>query len=220
MSKFASSINKTGSNMAEQASNRFYLLKRGILAVSLASLGLLAGCGDDGASSGPAAMPAKIKGVVSNNKGSIHHGKIEVKDKSGMTVANAEFTDGKYSVTVPAGTTYPILLIAHPPADAVLNEPVKAVVTSPIAESMDISGVSTDIVDGAIALGGITMENIAKASGVAINMRQKEGVSAGAGGSGGGPGNSGGGAGKGGHAGHNMDDMRKSSSGSDAPEKQ
>lgn len=206
--------------MAEQAAKRFYLVKCGIVAVSLAGLGLLSGCGDDGSSGGPAAMAATLKGVVSNNKGSIHHGTIEVKDKSGMTVAKSDFSDGKYSISVPAGTTYPIVLIAHPPADSVLNEPVKAVVTSPIAESMDISGVSTDIVDGAVALGGLTMENIAKASGVAINMRQKEGVSAGAGGSGGGPGNSGGGAGRGGHAGHNMDDMRKSSGETGAPEKQ
>jgi len=70
--------------------------------------------------------------------------------------------------------------------------------------------VTTDIVDGAIALGGITEQNIVKASGVAINRRQKEGgISAATGGSGGGPGNSGGGAGQGGHGGHNMDEMRK-----------
>jgi hypothetical protein len=188
-------------------------LKSGWLAISLAGLGLLTGCSDDsGISSAPAAITAKIKGLVSNNNGIVDHGKLEVKDKSGATVASGEFTNGKYSITVPAGATYPITIIAHPPADSLFKDPVKAVVTSPIAEDIDISGVSTDIVDNAISLGGLTAENIAKSSGVAINRRQKEGVSATAGGSGGGPGNSGGGAGQGGHGGHNMDDMKKSQS--------
>lgn len=189
----------------------FYLLKCSLVAISLAGIGLLSGCGDDGSSSNsaPAATAAKIKGLVSNNNGAIPHGKLEAKDNSGVTVSSTEFTDGKYSITVPAGTTYPITLIAHPPVDAILKDPVKAVVTSPIAEVMDISSVSNDIVDGAIALGGLNAGNIAKASGVAINMRQKEGVSAATGGSGGGAGNSGGGTGQGGHGGHNMEAMRK-----------
>ena len=198
----------------------FKLLKCGLLAISVTGLGLLAGCGDDSgsSSSGPAKIAAKISGKVSNKNGIIEEGKLDVRDKSGAVVTTTHFTNGQYTVTVPAGIAYPIVITAYPPVDAMLNDPVKAVVTSPIADVMDVTAVTTDIVEGAITLGGINEQNITKASGLAINMRQKEGVSAGAGGSGGGPGNSGGGAGAGGHGGHNMDAMRKSATESE-PEK-
>jgi hypothetical protein len=201
--------------MAKQSTtkNRMGGWQRGLLALSVAGLSALAGCGDGGSSGGgsaPAKAEAKISGKVSSNNGPIPDGKLEVKDSAGHVVASAHFSGGQYSVTVPPGTAYPILLTATPPADACNSDPVKAVVTSSIADNIDITGVTTDVVDGAIALGGITEQNIVKASGVAINRRQKEGgVSAASGGSGGGPGNSGGGAGAGGHAGHNMDEMRK-----------
>jgi len=190
-----------------------YFIKCGLVAVSLAGLGLLSGCGDNGSSGGnaPAKTEAKIRGKVSNNNGPIPDGKLEVRDNNGNIVATTHFNNAQYSITVPAGTAYPILFTATPPDDACVTDPVKAVVTSSIADEIDITGVTTDVVDGAIALGGITEQNIARASGVAINRRQKEGgISAATGGSGGGPGNSGGGAGAGGHGGHNMDEMRKS----------
>ncbi len=210
-----------GLNMAKTliTNTGYKFLKNALLAVSVVGLGLMAGCGDQGSSSsGPASIPAKISGKVSNKNGTIGEGKLEVQDTSGRVVTTTHFTNGQFTVAVPAGTPYPIVIAAFPPIDAQLNDPVKAVVTSPIADTMDISAVTTDIVDGAIALGGLNEQNITKASGVAINMRQKEGVSAGAGGSGGGPGNSGGGAGAGGHGGHNMDAMRKSQAESE-PEK-
>ena len=188
---------------------RFNWLKCSLVAASLAGLGLMAGCGDDGgsSSSAPAKTEAKIAGKVINKNGPVHEGKLDVRDKSGNVVTTTHFTNGQYTVTVPAGTAYPILITAHPVADEANSDPVKAVVTSSIADAMDITAVTTDVVDGAMALGGLTEQNIVKASGVAINMRQKEGVSAATGGSGGGPGNSGGGAGAGGHGGHNMDAM-------------
>lgn len=201
--------------MAKQATIKtsVYWLKCGLVAASLGGLGLLAGCGGDGGGSsggGAAKTEAKISGKVSSNNGPVGEGKLEVRDSAGQVVATTHFTGGQYSVTVPAGASYPILLTATPPADACNSDAVKAVVTSSLADSIDITGVTTDVVDGAIALGGITEQNIARASGVAINRRQKEGgISAATGGSGGGPGNSGGGAGAGGHAGHNMDEMRR-----------
>lgn len=189
-----------------------YLLKCGLVAVSVAGLGLLAGCGDDSSSGGsaPAKTEAKISGKVSNNNGPVSDGQIEVRDSAGKVVHTTHFTNAHYTITVPAGTVYPILVTATPPVDACNSDPVKAVVTSSIADQIDLTGVTTDVVDGAMALGGLTEQNITRASGLAINRRQKEGgVSAASGGSGGGPGNSGGGAGQGGHGGHNMDEMRK-----------
>lgn len=191
-------------------SERIAVLKAGVCAVTLAVAGLvISGCdnGPAGSSSGVSPMEAKISGTVADHKGPVAEGRIEVKDKSGSVVATTAFSGSMYSVSVPASATYPIVITALPSSDSASTEPVKAVVTSPIADRMDVSSVTTYVVDNAMALGGLTPENLAKASGGAIGMRQAQGVSAGAGGSGGGPGNSGGGAGKGGHAGHNMSDM-------------
>ena len=204
--------------MAKQlrSEKRFFLLKCGLVAASLAGVGLLTGCdsGPGSSSSSAVKMEARISGSVSDHRGPIDEGKIEVKDRSGAVVATTQFTGGKYSISIPSSASYPIMMTAYPAAaGAVASDPVKAAVTSPIADRMDISAVTTNVVDGAMTLGGLTEENIAKASGGAIGMRQAQGVSAGAGGSGGGPGNSGGGAGRGGHAGHSMSDMNKSSSG-------
>lgn len=159
-------------------------------------------------------MEAKISGSVNDNKGPVADGRIEVKDKAGNLVTTTQFSGSKYSVTIPSTAAYPILIIAYPGAGAVSTDPIKAVVTSPIADRMDVTAVTTYVVDNAVALGGLTEENIAKASGGAIGMRQAQGVSAGAGGGGAGPGQSAGGAGKGGHAGHSMSDMSSGSSSS------
>ena len=188
-------------------------------ALLAASLGLLVigGCGGDGSSGGGSPkMEANISGLVNDQQGPVSHGQIEVKDASGAVVSKAEFHEGKYKVKVPASATYPVTLVAHPPQESVLNTPIRAVVTSSLADRMDISPVSEAIVDGALILGGLTAQNIAKASGGAIGMRQAQGVSASAGGSAGGPGNSGGGTGRGGHGGHNMDDMKRSTTATDA----
>ncbi len=175
---------------------------------------MVGGCdsGPAGSSSGASPMEAKIGGTVADHKGPVADGKIEVKDKSGSVVATSQFTDSRYSIAIPASASYPIVITAYPAPGSVSVDPVKAVVTSALADRMDVSSVTTYVVDNALALGGLTAENIAKASGGAIGMRQAQGVGAGAGGSGGGPGNSGGGAGKGGHAGHNMSDMSSGSS--------
>jgi hypothetical protein len=185
-------------------------LKFGLIAIALSSIVMLTAC-DDGSGGNTAAVAkteAKISGSVADNRGPVQEGRLEVKDKNGNAVLSITFSDAKYSVKVPANVAYPIVLTAYPTAGSVSSDPIKAVVTSPIAERMDISSVTTYIVDNAITLGGLTAENIAKASGGAIGMRQSQGVSAATGGSGGGAGNSGGGTGQGGHAGHNMDDMR------------
>lgn len=204
--------------MAKRSSptTRYSLLKCGLVAVTLAGSALLmTACGGDspgGSSSSSAVkMEAKISGMVSDNKGQIHTGRIEVQDKNGAPLTSTDFEGGRYSVTVPANATYPIVIIAHPSPDSSSTDPVKAAVTSPIADRQDLSPVTTYVVDNAIAIGGLTDENIAKASGGAIGMRQAQGVSAGAGGSSGGPGNSGGGTGKGGHAGHDMSDKSSGS---------
>jgi hypothetical protein len=191
------------------------LLKSGLCAVSIALATVFAGCdsspsGGGSVSSAPATSEAKIAGNVQDVHGPIMDGKIEVRDKNGQLITTAQLGGGSnhYSVTVPAGAAYPIVLTATPtPAPGSNSTTVKAVVTSPLADRMDITDVTTLVVDAAMTLGGLTAENIAKASGSAIGLRQRQGVSAGAGGGGAGAGQSGGGVSRGGHGGHDMSNM-------------
>ncbi len=174
-----------------------------VLGLFILFAALLAGCdsGMEGKSSS-STTEAKISGYVSDQHGPITEARIEVSDSKGAIVTTTTLGgSSRYTVTVPAGTSYPIVITATPSGD--LATTVKAVVTSPLAENQDISSVSTIVVDSAMTLGGLTAENIAKASGAAIGQRQTVGGGGpGAGGSGGGPGNSGGGTGSGGHTDH------------------
>lgn len=185
---------------------RFSVLRNGFCAFSIAVAGLLAGCdaGPGGSSSAPAMSEAKISGNVQDQHGPVTDAKIEVRDKNGQLVTTTEVTStsNQYSITVPAGTAYPIVLTATPNNPAPGRGPVKAVVTSSLADRMDITDVTTIVVDSAMTLGGLTEANIAKASGGAIGLRQRQGASAAAGGGGAGPGQSGGGVSRGGHGGH------------------
>jgi len=185
------------------------MLKTGLCALSIALSSLLAtGC-DSGPSGGGSASSmsaqAKIEGNVSDVHGPINSGKLEVKDKNDKVVLtqNLDGQSSHFSLTVPAGTAYPILLVVTPPPGPV-SQVVRAVVTSPLADRMDITDITSLVVDAAFALGGLTEQNIAKASGGAIGLRQRQGVSAGAGGGGAGAGQSGGGVSRGGHGGHDM----------------
>ena len=188
----------------------FSLFKSGLLTLMLTMSGLFnTGC--DSGSSGSSTTTAKgsaeahIEGDVSDIHGPLNAGKLEVKDKNDRVVAtyNLEGQSNHYAITVPQGTTYPILLIVTPPPGPI-TQVVRAVVTSPLADRMDITDITSLVVDAAFALGGLTEENIAKASGGAIGLRQRQGVSAGSGGGGSGAGQSAGGVGHGGHGGHDM----------------
>ncbi len=180
-----------------------------VLPLAIAAL-LVSGCDSGPAGSGvsePAASEAKIAGNVQDVHGPVMDAKIEVRDKNGQLVATTQLSgSNQYSITVPAGVVYPILLTALPPEGS-KSSVVKAAVTSPLADRIDITDVTTLVVDSALTLGGLTPENIAKASGGAIGLRQRQGVSAASGGGGAGPGQSGGGTGRGGHGGHDMSGM-------------
>lgn len=151
-------------------------------------------------------MEARISGNIRDQHGPIMNSRLEVSDRTGRTISSTTLTDSNsFSITVPAGAAFPIVLTSHPTGESATNSgAVKAVVTSPLADRMDITDVSTIVVESAMSLGGLTAENIAKASGAAIGLRQREGVSAGAGGGGSGAGQSGGGVARGGHGGHDM----------------
>lgn len=178
------------------------------LAIGLLSFGAVIGCGDSGksGSSSSASMEARISGIVNDQHGPIMNSRLEVTDKDGTLVAKQQLSNtNSFNLVVPASASYPIVITAFPEgASATNSTPVKAVVTSPLADRMDVTDVSTIVVESAMQLGGLTAANIAKASGAAIGLRQREGVSASSGGGGGGAGQSGGGVSRGGHGGHGM----------------
>lgn len=189
----------------------FGYVRHGLCALSIAVAAVLAaGCdsGPSSSASAPSSDIAHIEGNVQDIHGPIMEGKIEVKDKNGAIILATALNGGSnhYSITVPAGTAYPILLVATP-TPGTNSQTVRAVVTSALADRMDITDVTTLVVDAAEQIGGLTLENITKASGGAIGLRQRQGVSAGAGGGGSGAGQSAGGVSRGGHGGHDMSSM-------------
>ncbi|MEY4685107.1 MAG: hypothetical protein RLZ25_1566 [Pseudomonadota bacterium] len=205
---FAFSIPYFGCNamkikMIETSRNSFQ--KTILLALTLGLTVVTTGC-DSGSKSGTQmSAEAFIEGNISDIHGPLETGKLEIKDKNDRIILtqNLGGQSNHFAIKVPAGTTYPILLVFTPPPGGV-SQIVRAVVTSPLADRMDITDITSLVVDAAFALGGLTEENIAKASGGAIGLRQRQGVSAGAGGGGSGAGQSAGGVSRGGHGGHDM----------------
>ena len=96
-------------------------------------------------------------------------------------IAKAELKDAaKTSLTIPAGTSFPLIIIAYP--ESAPNEPLKAAVTDSQASEQDLSPVTTIVVDTAMSLGGLTEANLAKAAGAAIAQRKRSGGGGGGGG--------------------------------------
>jgi hypothetical protein len=138
---------------------------------------LLVGCGggNDGSQAGSTSKglgatrqnskAVTITGIIRNEKELIKSGKIEATDNSGKTVATKHFKDApRFSLEIPAGTTFPILLTVHPDADQPKKEVLKVVVMTPSSTDKIITTVTTKIADNALALGGYTRENMMEAA--------------------------------------------------------
>ncbi len=150
-------------------------MKRYLFALMVTAL--LVGCGTDknGSQTGSASKglgtakqsnkAVTITGIIRNEKTLIKSGKIEATDNTGKTVATKHFKDAPhFSLDIPAGTTFPILLTVHPDPDQPKKEILKAVVMSPYSTDKIITPVTTKIADQALALGGYTRENMMKAA--------------------------------------------------------
>lgn len=128
------------------------------------------------ASPGISPTQTRIAGHVLDDDGPVTHARIEVKDTHGTVAAQTELKgDSTYTLTIPSGTPYPLIITAYPEGTA--TQPLKAVVTDTRASEQDISPVTTIIVDTALSLGGLTDANIAKAAGAALAQRKKSGGS-------------------------------------------
>jgi hypothetical protein len=150
-------------------------LKTFSLVVSVLALTACGPSPTPGTSGRSAAAESKITGLVLSEGGPVAKAAIEARDRNGNIVARTELGgDAHYSVKIPAGAAYPLVLTAAPEgAPAAL----KAAVTNDLVTEQDISPVTTIVVDTALSLGGLTEANLAKAAGAAISQRKSSGGS-------------------------------------------
>lgn len=106
-----------------------------------------------------------ITGIVRNKKTLIKSGKIEATDNAGNAVTTKSFKSApRFSLDIPAGTTFPVLLTVYPDADQPKKDILKVVVMNPYSTDQIITTVTTAVADNALALGGYTRENMMKAA--------------------------------------------------------
>ncbi len=101
-----------------------------------------------------------LEGSVSNDKGPVKAGRVEVTDENGRLITHAVVDNGHYSVDVPADTALPILLMFSPESGEKL---VAAVIHETITQ-YDINPSSTAIAKAAKAMGGYTHANMTRAA--------------------------------------------------------
>ncbi|HEY8158073.1 MAG TPA: hypothetical protein VIF10_05130 [Methylobacter sp.] len=102
-----------------------------------------------------------LEGVVSNDKGLIKTGIVDVIDESDRLITQATVDNGHYSVEVPANTVLPILLTFSSGPDA--EKLVTAVIHDTITK-YDINPSTTAIAKAAKAMGGYTHANMTRAA--------------------------------------------------------
>jgi len=153
-------------------------------ALIVATLSSLVACGKD--KENKSTVQAKVhmyqqmkvlKGEVTDAKGPVLEGLIQVKDSKGNVVASTELNNSRhYRVEIPAGTVLPIMLSVK--SDK-LTSPLLAVVISPVISKYDISTLTTKISKRAKELGGYTHSNMILAADSTIGVLESNKTSTG-----------------------------------------
>jgi hypothetical protein len=107
------------------------------------------------------AQATTLEGAVSNDKGLIKTGKVDVSDENGRLIAHTAVDNGRYSVDVPADTVLPILLTFA--SDTGTEKLVAAVIHDTITK-YDINPSTTAIAKAAKTMGGYTHANLTRAA--------------------------------------------------------
>lgn len=170
-------------------------LRAGLIALATLCGGLTA-CDSGSTPQGSAGSPAAavdIHGSISNKGGPITRGRLDAVDAGGSTIASVTLDGSEhYQLQLPAGTRFPVVMTATPEtAPEALErqkEPVRAVLADAPQDRVDLSPLSTKVVEYAQARGGFTRRNIEDAARAAAMERMM-----------GGGGDAGGGGGHGGH---------------------
>ena len=147
-------------------------MKRLYLVVIL--LSVLIGCENNNTSKSqisPAANVVKhnkavtVTGIVRVGKSRIQGGNITIADTKGAVLTSAHFKDQPtFSVEIPAGTSYPVLLSVYPETEAFRRTTLKVVVMNPYSTDQVVTRTTTAIAENALALGGYTVKNMLQAT--------------------------------------------------------
>jgi len=118
---------------------------------------------------------ATLSGVIRDQQGLVKNAKLKVTDFKGQEVAAIQLEgDARYSIEIPSGTTYPLLVAAYP-VGKTKKEMLTVAVVSPALTKHDITPVSTAIAAKALSMGGYTSENLkgAAMSTIAVPGKKK-----------------------------------------------
>jgi len=107
------------------------------------------------------ALATTLEGVVSNDKGVIKTGTVEVTDENGRVITHVTVDNGHYRVEIPADTVLPILLTFS--AESGAEKLVAAVIHDSITK-YEINPSTTAIAKAAKAMGGYTHDHMTRAA--------------------------------------------------------
>ncbi|MFA6163463.1 MAG: hypothetical protein WC685_08545 [Methylobacter sp.] len=107
------------------------------------------------------AQATALEGVVSNDKGVIKMGRVEVTDENGRLITHVAVDNGHYRVEIPANTILPILLTFS--SELITEKLVSVVIDDSITQNY-INPSTTAIAKAAKAMGGYTHANIVRAA--------------------------------------------------------
>lgn len=117
-----------------------------------------------------------LHGTVSDNKGYLENGTLDVTNVDGKVIASTTLKNSKnYSVEVPANTPLPIVLSFSPAQD----EKMIAVVIHPSITKYDINPRTTEIAKKAMSMGGYTDTNMRQAAEGAVSVPDRDKTTAG-----------------------------------------
>lgn len=135
----------------------------------------LTSCDNGLSSAQKSTTETQVSGQVIRDNKPIFQADIEATDLNGNPIGKTHL-DGKdhFSLRLPSGTIYPVILSATPTGE---TSTMKAVVLNDKVSSQEISTMTTILLDQAMVLGGITEENLSKASHGAISQRKTPPVS-------------------------------------------
>jgi hypothetical protein len=147
-------------------------MKRAKVFAACAALASIAaaGCGNSGTPAAnyagePYAAATTVQGDVRAGSRVLAEGHLDVTDFKGQRITQLEWNNGTpFTLNLPAGTVFPILLTAHPKGGATQPSVMKLVLVRPETDKISISERSTAIADKAAQLGGLTPDNVMAAT--------------------------------------------------------
>ena len=145
------------------------------LILILLSVSVLIGCGSNNnnskSQSSPTASVLKhnkavtVTGIARVGKSRITSGKVVIAGIKGAVKASAHFKDSpSFSLEIPAGTSYPVLLSVYPDTEPFKRTTLKVVVMNPYSKDQVVTRTTTAIAESALALGGYTAKNMMQAT--------------------------------------------------------